>query len=45
MLALEIGNEQFKKVSEILRSNKFKTKYLVKDYRENVRCILSILEN
>ena len=45
MLALEIGNEQFKKVSKILRSNKFKTKYLVKDYRENVRCILSILEN
>ena len=44
MLALEIGNEQFKKVSKILRSNKFKTKYLVKDYRENVRCILSILE-
>ena len=45
MLALEIGNEQFKKVSEILRSNKFKTKHLVKDYRENVRCILSTLEN
>jgi len=45
MLALEIGNEQFKKVSKILRSNKFKTKYLVKDYRENIRCILSILEN
>ncbi len=44
MLALEIGNEQFKKVSNILRSNKFKTKYLVKDYRENIRCILSILE-
>ena len=45
MLALEIGNEQFKKVSKILRKNKFKTKLLVKDYRENVRCILSILEN
>ncbi len=45
MLALEIGNEQYKKVSKILGSNKFKTKYLVKDYRENVRCILSILEN
>ena len=45
MLALEIGNEQFKKVSKILRSNKFKTKYLVKDYQENVRCILSTLEN
>jgi len=45
MLALEIGNEQFKKVSKILRKNKFKTKLLVKDYRENVRCILSILES
>ena len=44
MLALEIGNEQFKKVSEILRSNKFKTKYLVRDYRRNIRCILSTLE-
>jgi release factor glutamine methyltransferase len=45
MLALEIGNEQFIKVSKILRSNKFKTRYLVKDYRENIRCILSTLEN
>ncbi len=45
MLALEIGNEQYKKVSKILRSNKFKTKYLIKDYRENIRCILSTLEN
>ena len=45
MLALEIGNEQFKKVSEILQSNRFKTRYLVKDYRENIRCILSTLEN
>ena len=44
MLALEIGNEQFKKVSKILKSNKFKTKYLVKDYRDNIRCILSTLE-
>ena len=44
MLALEIGNEQFKKVSKILRSNNFKTRYLVKDYRENIRCILSTLE-
>ena len=44
MLSLEIGNEQFKKVSKILRNNKFKTRYLVKDYRENIRCILSTLE-
>ena len=45
MLALEIGNEQFKKVSKILKSNKFKTRYLVKDYQENIRCIISTLEN
>tara|TARA_B100000700_G_scaffold191400_1_gene210798 strand:- start:56 stop:601 length:546 start_codon:yes stop_codon:yes gene_type:complete len=45
MLALEIGNEQFKKVSKILRKSKFKTRYLIKDYRENIRCILSTLEN
>ena len=45
MLSLEIGNEQFRKVSKILRSNKFKTRYLVRDYRTNIRCILSTLEN
>ena len=45
LLALEIGNEQFKKVSKILKSNRFKTRYLIKDYRENIRCILSTLEN
>ena len=41
MLALEIGNEQFKKVSKILRDNNFKTKFLVKDYKDNIRCVLS----
>ncbi len=45
MLALEIGNEQFKKVSNILKKNKFKTKFLIKDNRENIRCIMSTLEN
>ncbi len=44
MLSLEIGNEQFKKVSKILNENKFKTKYLVKDYRDNIRCVISTLE-
>jgi release factor glutamine methyltransferase len=44
MLALEIGNEQFKKVSKILKKNKFKTRYLVRDFRENIRCIMSTLE-
>tara|TARA_Y100000817_G_scaffold125780_1_gene98594 strand:+ start:793 stop:1635 length:843 start_codon:yes stop_codon:yes gene_type:complete len=45
MLALEIGNEQFKKVSNILKKNKFKTRFLIKDNRENIRCIMSTLEN
>ena len=45
MLAIEIGNEQHKKVSKILRDNNFKTRFLVKDYRDNIRCILSILTN
>ncbi len=45
MLALEIGNGQFKKVSKILKSNKFRIKYLLKDYKENIRCILSTLQN
>ena len=45
MLALEIGNEQYKKVSKILSYNKFKTKFLVKDYKDNVRCIISTNEN
>ena len=45
ILALEIGFGQFKKVSNILKSNKFKVRYLVKDYRENIRCIISTFEN
>ena len=44
MLALEIGYGQFKKVSKILKKENFKTKFLVRDYRENIRCILSTLQ-
>ena len=44
MLALEIGNGQFKKVSNILKSNNFKIKYLINDYRENIRCVIAILK-
>ena len=40
-LALEIGNEQFKKVSEILIKNKFKIEHTIKDYKDNIRCIIS----
>ena len=45
MLALEIGNGQYRKVAEILRLNNFRDKFLIKDYQDNVRCIISILEN
>ncbi len=44
MLALEIGNRQHKKVLEILRLNSFRKKFLVKDYQDNIRCIISQLE-
>ena len=30
---------------DYLRNNKFKARYLVRDYQENIRCILSTLEN
>ena len=42
MLALEIGNEQFKKVSKILLDNKFRIKQEIKDYKNNIRCVLAI---
>ena len=40
-LALEIGNEQIKKVSKILLNNNFKIKHVIKDYKNNIRCILA----
>ncbi len=43
LLALEIGNEQYNKVSNLLKSNNFKTEYIIKDYKDNIRCILSRL--
>ena len=45
MLALEIGNGQYKKVSQILKLNKFKEKFLINDYKDNIRCILSVLNH
>ena len=41
MLALEIGNEQFKKVSKILKKKNYKIEHTIKDYKDNVRCVLS----
>ena len=45
MLALEIGNGQYKKVSQILKLYKFKEKILIKDYKDNIRCIFSVLSH
>ena len=41
MLGLEIGNEQIKRVSKILIDNKFRIKYVIKDYGDNVRCVFA----
>ena len=43
-LALEIGNGQHYKVSQILKDQGFRIRILVKDYQNNVRCILASLE-
>jgi len=43
LFALEIGNEQHKKVSKILKKNNFKVEKNIKDYNENTRCIISKL--
>ena len=41
MLALEIGNEQFRKVSELLLKNNYKIEHTIKDYKNNIRSIIS----
>ena len=41
MLALEIGNEQYIKVSKILIDNNFRIKNVIKDYKNNIRCIFA----
>ena len=45
LLALEIGYGQHYKVSQILKKQGFKEELLVKDYRDNVRCVLAKFEN
>ena len=45
MLAIEIGNGQYRKVSQILKLNRFREKFLVRDYKDNIRCIFSILNH
>ena len=44
LLALEIGHGQHYKVSQILKKKNFKEVLLVKDYKNNVRCILARLK-
>ena len=41
-LALEIGYGQIKKVSKILIDNNFRVRHVIKDYENNVRCVLAI---
>ena len=45
MLAIEIGNGQYNKVSTILKRNNFKIEHIIKDYKKNVRCIISMCLN
>jgi release factor glutamine methyltransferase len=45
LLALEIGYGQHYKVSKILKKQGFKEEKIVKDYRDNIRCILARFEN
>ena len=40
-LALEIGKGQYKKVSNILTGNNFKIDQYIKDFKDNIRCIIS----
>ena len=40
-LAIEIGNEQFNKISVLLKKNRFKIKYKINDYKDNCRCVIS----
>ena len=40
-LALEIGNEQINKVSKILIDNKFRISCVIKDYGNNIRCVIA----
>ena len=43
ILALEIGTGQYSSVMKLLKVNNFRKKILVRDYRNNIRCIFSTL--
>jgi len=41
LLALEIGNNQYQKVSNLIKSNGYRELYKIYDFKSNVRCIIS----
>ena len=41
LLALEIGHNQFRRVSDLLKSNGYREMFKEYDYGSNVRCIIS----
>ena len=43
ILSLEIGKGQFKQVSRILNYNDLRVEHIIKDYKENIRCLISRL--
>ncbi len=43
ILALEIGTGQYLSVMKLLKASNFRKKVLIKDYRNNVRCIFSTI--
>ena len=45
VLASEIGNKQHLKLSKILTKNKIIITKYIKDYKDNIRCIISTLKN
>ena len=40
-LAIEIGNGQSNKISRELKKNNFKIEQCIRDYKENIRCLIS----
>ena len=44
-LAIEIGNKQYTKVSEILKNNNFRLEHKIRDFKDNIRCIISRYKN
>ena len=42
-LALEIGNKQYLKVSKILFDNNFRVEIKIRDFKKNIRCLVSRL--